>query len=163
MGAVVIVEYDPEWPTTFETIRAGVSSALGGLALNIEHVGSTAVPGLPAKPIIDVDVVVRPADAESVIRRLVRIGYVHEGDLGVPGREAFRRPAGTPAHHLYVCPTDSMALKEHLRFRDYLRADPVVAGEYATLKRRLASEFGDDRAAYTAGKAGFVSAALRRS
>lgn len=128
-----------------------------------QHVGSTAVPGLPAKPVIDVDVVVRPADVESVIRRLVRLEYVHEGDLGVPGREAFIRPAGTPAHHLYVCPAGSAALKQHLRFRDYLRANPVVAGEYASLKRSLASEVGDDRAAYTAGKAAFVSAVLRRS
>jgi GrpB-like predicted nucleotidyltransferase (UPF0157 family) len=162
-AGVVVVEYDPEWPHIFEAIRAAVSRALGGLALDIEHVGSTAVPGLPAKPIVDIDVIVRPVDVVNAIRCLAQIGYVHEGDLGVPGREVFIRPAGTPAHHLYVCPVGSPTLRAHLRFRDYLRANPAAAGEYAALKRTLASEVGDDPTAYTARKGTFIEAALRES
>jgi len=163
VGASVIVEYDPEWPQIFEAIRADLARALGGLALDIEHVGSTAVPGLSAKPIVDIDVVVRPVDMTDAIRCLARIGYVHEGNLGVLGRDAFIRPPGSPAHHLYLCPVGSPALRAHLRFRDYLRANPAASDEYAELKGTLASRVGDDRSAYTAGKGAFVEAALRRS
>src|SRR6266540_5229473 len=87
---VVVVEYDPEWPRVFERIRAAVAPALGGVAVAIEHVGSTSVSGLAAKTIIDVDVVVPTvADVAVAIERLATLGYVHRGDLGIPGREAF--------------------------------------------------------------------------
>ena len=160
--AIVVVAYDPEWPRHFDQIRAYVENAVGDHALDIEHVGSTAVPGLSAKPIIDVDVIVRPTEVAEAIRRLERTGYVHEGDLGIPGREAFTSPAGLPTHHLYVCPAGSPSLQAHLQFRNYLRAHPQAADEYAALKRTLAFQVGDDRDAYAAGKSAFVEAALRR-
>src|SRR5579859_2546369 len=108
-AAVVIVDYDPLWPTVFETLAKAVSNALGPLLMRIEHVGSTAVPGLPAKPIIDLDAVVRSGDVSEAIRRLSSIGYAHLGDRGVTGREALAAPESAPAHHLYVCPPDSPA------------------------------------------------------
>jgi GrpB-like predicted nucleotidyltransferase (UPF0157 family) len=163
MATVVISDYDPAWPSLFASLAGTVSAALGPVLLRVEHVGSTAVPGLCAKPIIDLDVVVRPADVAEAVRRLSDFGYAHRGDLGVTGREAFATPAGTPAHHLYVCPADSPALAEHLRFRDCLRVDAELAAEYGLLKRHLAARFGSDREGYCEAKTGFVRAALSRA
>jgi len=156
---VEIVPYDPSWPATFAALRANVLRALPDA--RVEHVGSTAVPGLASKPIIDIDVIVATAaDLSAAAVSLGRIGYVHEGDLGIPGREAFRPPAGLPPHHLYVCAQDSRELDRHLRFRDHLRGHADTAAVYAALKRRLAAECGEHRAAYSAGKTAFVEAVL---
>jgi GrpB-like predicted nucleotidyltransferase (UPF0157 family) len=163
---VVVVPYDPAWPQTFERVRARVAAALGESAVGIEHVGSTAVPGLDAKPIVDVDVVVRPEqDLAVVVERLGALGYRHLGDLGILGREAFRAPAGDdlPRHHLYVCPVGSGALSAHLILRDELRADPALAAQYAALKRDLAERYRADRDAYTEGKTRFITAVLLRA
>jgi GrpB-like predicted nucleotidyltransferase (UPF0157 family) len=160
MAAVVITDYDPSWPSLFASLANSVAAALGPVLVRVEHVGSTAVPGLPAKPIIDLDVVVQPADVAEAVRRLSGLGYVHRGDLGVTGREAFATPAGTPDHHLYVCPVGSPALAQHLRFRDALRADAALAAEYGLLKRHLAARFGSDRDGYCEAKTGFIRAAL---
>jgi GrpB-like predicted nucleotidyltransferase (UPF0157 family) len=127
----------------------------------IEHVGSTAVPGLAAKPIIDLDVVIADrSDLPMVIERLRPLGYLHEGDLGVPGREAFTTPVGAPAHHLYVCAIGTPALGRHLALRDVLRADPSTAHAYGDLKRTLAARLGDDRAGYTEAKSIFIEQVL---
>ena len=108
---VEIADYDPGWPAAFAALRDQITGVLGPLAQRIEHVGSTAVPGLPAKPIIDLDVVIATrAHLPEVITRLDALGYHHEGDLGITGREAFTSPAATPAHHLYVCSADSREL-----------------------------------------------------
>jgi GrpB-like predicted nucleotidyltransferase (UPF0157 family) len=158
---VVIAAYDPRWPARFAQLRDRLTAALGPLALRIEHVGSTAVPGLAAKPIIDLDVVVAtPDDLPAVIGRLRPLGYTHEGDLGVPGRDAFAAPPGSPPHHLYVCPAGSPALARHLALRDRLRADPAAARAYADLKRALADRFRNDRVAYTDAKTAFIDALL---
>src|SRR5580698_3975683 len=111
---LVIEDYDPRWPERFETLRARISGALASLAPEIEHVGSTAVPGLAAKPIIDMDVLLaRAADLELVIARLAELGYEHEGDLGIRGREAFKSPAGDITHHLHVCLPDCAEFGRH--------------------------------------------------
>jgi GrpB-like predicted nucleotidyltransferase (UPF0157 family) len=124
-GAVIIVDYDPHWPDLFKELRAPVVAELGDLAVGVEHVGSTAVPGLAAKPIIDMDVVVPSvADIPEAIRRLAVLGYVHRGDLGIAGREAFTSPAGKPRHHLYVCSLGSEELRRHRSLRDYLLTHP---------------------------------------
>ena len=100
---VLIQDYDPAWPDTFSKLSARVEAALGSLVVTIEHIGSTAVPELAGKPIIDLDVVLgSPADLSEAIRLLAKIGYTHEGDLGVAGREAFRSPPDATRHHLYV-------------------------------------------------------------
>jgi len=159
---VLIVGYDPRWPVGFLTLRGRLEPVLGELAVAIEHVGSTSVPGLPAKPIIDLDVVVRsPADVPLAIERLSSLGYVHVGDLGIAGREAFESPEGAPEHHLYLCSRDSRELHRHLAFRDYLRSHPKTAGEYAELKRSLAERFRDDREAYTEAKTRFIEQVLK--
>jgi GrpB-like predicted nucleotidyltransferase (UPF0157 family) len=160
---VVIVAYDPRWPETFHALRQRIVDVLGEVAPSVEHVGSTAVPGLAAKPIIDLDVVVQLADLPIAIVRLATLGYAHEGERGVPGREAFRWPPGEPRHHLYVCPAGSPELRRHLLFRDYLRTHPEAAAAYAALKRDAAHRFREDRGAYTAAKDPFVEDVLRRA
>jgi GrpB-like predicted nucleotidyltransferase (UPF0157 family) len=158
---IEIADYDPRWPDIFAALRARTADALGSLVQRIEHVGSTAVPGLPAKPIIDLDVVIATwSDLPATIERLQPLGYHHEGDLGVPGREAFTTPPDTPPHHLYVCTTDSPQLARHLAFRDHLRTHPDAARAYAALKRSLARRFGADRGAYTEAKTTFIERIL---
>jgi hypothetical protein len=108
VNAVVIADYDASWPATFQQLRDRLAATLGPLAVAIEHVGSTAVPGLAAKPIIDLDVMIADrADLPAVIEQLRPLGYLHEGDLGVPGREAFTTP---PAHHPITCTSAPLAL-----------------------------------------------------
>jgi GrpB-like predicted nucleotidyltransferase (UPF0157 family) len=158
---IVIVDYDPAWPREFQALRDRAAAAVGDLAVAIEHVGSTAVPGLAAKPVIDLVVVVAPDDVRGAVDRLVAIGYVHRGNLGVDGREAFSVPDGERRHHLYVSPTDSEELRAQLAFRDRLRRDHALAAEYEALKRNLAVTFRDDRMGYTDAKTEFVVEASR--
>jgi GrpB-like predicted nucleotidyltransferase (UPF0157 family) len=161
LDTIVIVEYDPTWPDEFECLRTRVADAVGDAAVAIEHVGSTAVPGLAAKPLIDMVVVVEPHHMQTAVKRLVAIGYVHQGNLGVEGREAFGVPEDERRHHLYVSPTDSEELRAQLAFRDRLRANPELAAKYEGLKRELAMRFRDDREGYTDAKNDFVIAASR--
>jgi GrpB-like predicted nucleotidyltransferase (UPF0157 family) len=150
---VEVVDYDPDWPKEFDRLRARAADALGNVAAGIEHVGSTAVPGLAAKPVIDLDVIVHSSvDVSIAIERLRSVGYEHEGDLGVPGRQAFVWPSGEPRHHLYVCPADSESLRSHLLFRDYLRSHPDAAQRYGDVKRKAAREFSNDREGYLEAK-----------
>lgn len=160
MAAVVIADYNSEWPAQFAVLASTAVAALGPILLRVEHVGSTAVPGLPAKPVIDLDAVVSAGAVLEAVRRLAAVGYAHKGDQGIPGREAFRPPEGAIPHHLYVCPSDSPELAAHLRFRDALRADGQLAAEYARLKRDLAARFGADRVGYSEAKTAFVRAVL---
>jgi GrpB-like predicted nucleotidyltransferase (UPF0157 family) len=123
---LVICEYDPTWPDQFVKLAARVTAILGALVSRIEHIGSTAVPGLAAKPIIDLDIVLGTlADLPEAIGRLSKIGYSHEGDLGITGREAFLWPPREARHHLYVLSSEAEELRRHVAFRDTLRADPV--------------------------------------
>ena len=163
MPSIVVVEPDPAWPLVYEGLRAAIWPAVADVALGIEHVGSTAVPGLAAKPIVDIDLIVPPDRVAAAIARLAALGYRHKGDLGVPGREALAQPAGTPRHHLYVCPVGNTALANHLAVRDYLRANPEAARAYGELKKRLAAAFADDVDGYVEGKSAFVLDVLRRS
>ncbi len=161
---VVVVPYDPAWPAAFARLRDRLAAALGERAVGIEHVGSTAVPGLDAKPIVDIDVVVRPErPLAEIVDALAALGYRYLGDLGIHGREAFRAPAGLPRHHLYVCPAGSAALTAHLALRDVLRADPELAAQYGALKRELAARYRDDRDAYAEGKTHFITGVLLRA
>ncbi len=124
---ITVVDYDPTWPQVFKRLRAPVWQVVQDFALAVEHVGSTSVPGLAAKPIIDMDVILAsPAEIALAIERLATLGYVHRGNLGIEGREAFQRPAHLPPHHLYVCVQDSVSLRNHLALRDYLRSHPAA-------------------------------------
>jgi GrpB-like predicted nucleotidyltransferase (UPF0157 family) len=163
---VVIVDYDPDWPRRYEALRAPLAAAVGELAAEIVHVGSTSVPGLAAKPVIDLNILLRAkADLPVVIERLATLGYVHEGDLGVAGREAFATPPGYGVHdhHLYVCAPDWGGHGDQIAFRDYLRSHPATAAAYARLKRTLAARHRNNRAAYANAKADFVAAVLKRA
>ena len=161
---VVIVEYSPDWARQFEQIRTVLLAALGGLALAVEHVGSTAVPGLAAKPIIDIDVVIaHPDDIDAVELALAAIGYAYSGEQGIAGRHAFKQPPNLPRHHCYVCAADSAELLRHMTFRDALRQDPRLAEQYSALKQELAATFRDDRLGYSEAKTAFVEAVLGRS
>jgi len=163
MSVVVVVDHDPHWARLFETLRSGILPVVADVAISLEHVGSTAVPGLPAKPVIDMDLVVLESDVGVAIERLATLGYVHLGDLGIPLREAFDVPPGSPRHHLYVCPSTSLALRNHLAIRDCLRANPAIRDEYGDLKRRLAEQHRDDIDAYIAAKTDFLLAILRNN
>ena len=121
-GSDVVVDYDPSWPDRFEDIRAFVAPAVADVAQAIEHVGSTSVPGLAAKPVIDVDVVVQSrTDIPAAVAALEELGYGHVGDLGRADREAFRSVSWLPRHHLYVVVHGSRPYLDHVQFRDHLR------------------------------------------
>ena len=138
---VVVLPYDKAWKSDFETIRNELETAIGDLILGIEHVGSTSVEGLSAKPCIDIDVIIKDYSIfPTVVSRLNSIGYIHEGDLGIKDREAFRytdKPH-LQTHHLYVCPQDSAELHRHLTFRDFLRSNPEAVRTYSSVKEQAA-------------------------
>jgi GrpB-like predicted nucleotidyltransferase (UPF0157 family) len=157
-----VLEYDPEWPAVFQRLRDRADLALAGVAHVTEHVGSTAVPGLVAKPIVDIDVVVPgAAGVGPAIRALAAAGWEHEGDLGIAGREAFLPPADAAYHHLYVVVEGSGAHRDHVDLRDFLRSQPRQAARYGELKRQLAVLLEDDRGAYARGKAEMITELLR--
>jgi GrpB-like predicted nucleotidyltransferase (UPF0157 family) len=159
----VVVDYDETWPRLFEELAGPMCEAVADLGAEVEHVGSTAVPGLAAKPIVDIDVVVPSTeDVPTAIERLRGLGYVYQGDKGIPGREAFLWPPAAIPHHVYVVVADSGPLLAHRAFRDHLRTNPEVAQEYGALKRRLAEEYRDDRLGYTEAKSEFVLGVLER-
>ena len=158
----VVADYDPAWPRVFERLRDRLDAALAGVPHVTEHVGSTAVPGLAAKPIIDVDVVV--ADQSVVgpaVKALAAAGWQHEGDLGIKGRGAFLPPADAAYHHLYLVVAGSPPHRDHTDLRDFLRAHPVHAARYAALKRQLAVVLETDRGAYVRGKKDMIAEFLR--
>ena len=157
-----ISPYNPDWPRQFTELRARLSPCLGDVASAIEHIGSTAVPGLAAKPIIDIDVVIpQYAKVITIIGRLARLGYVHQGNLGIENREVFNAPPDSPPHHVYVCRRGSVALRNHLTFRDHLRRFPADLAAYAALKETLATTSADAER-YTNGKTDFVLSILSK-
>lgn len=161
---MIVVDYETSWPDTFEALRRPVWAALQDVAVSVEHVGSTAVPGLAAKPIIDMDVVVASSDnVSAAIEKLAILGYVHRGNLGIADREAFESPQGLPAHHLYVCLQGSAALANHLALRDFLRRDSAAAAEYGRIKKQLAARFPADIDRYIDGKTDFILTVLRNT
>jgi len=158
---IVVTDYDPGWPALFERLAQPLEEEVAELGGRVEHVGSTAVPGLAAKPVIDIDVVVpTAADAPAAIARICALGYVYQGDKGVEGREAFLWPAGAPEHHVYVVVEGDAPHTDHVRFRDHLRRDPRAAQQYADLKRGLAARHGADRLGYSDAKTRFVARTL---
>jgi len=159
----VVVDYDPRWEEIFSGLYEVIWPHVRDVATALEHVGSTAVPGLAAKPIIDMDIIVRsPAAVGDCIQRLTAIGYEYRGELGVPDRHAFRSPPGTPDHHLYICLDGSVGLRNHLLLRNHLRSRPEDARAYGELKRRLAERHRDDIDAYVDGKTEFIVEVLFR-
>jgi GrpB-like predicted nucleotidyltransferase (UPF0157 family) len=168
----LVVPYDPEWPRLFAEIRAVIERNISGKFHAIEHVGSTSVPGMTAKPIIDIDVAVRTGQFDVVRQRLEALGYEYEGEKGIPGRHSFRlRDASLSGalarHHLYVLEADAEELRRNRAFRDYLRAHPEEAARLSAHKRelaeRLALSLDDDRYAYQEAKSAMVLAILEQA
>lgn len=162
---VVVEPYDEAWKDDFAAIRDELEAVLNGLVLRIEHVGSTSVEGLSAKPVIDIDVVISDRSVlPEVISALESIGYSHEGDLGIPGREAFKYEGKDhlKKHHLYVCAQDAEELKRHIAFRDYLRSDPDAVAEYSRIKEEGARLYPDDIDKYIEHKSPFIESVYKQ-
>jgi GrpB-like predicted nucleotidyltransferase (UPF0157 family) len=160
-GMVRLVEYDARWPALFAEERERIRGYCP--ALRLEHVGGTAIPGMCAKPVLDM-VAGRPAETpmEDCVAGLERAGYEHRGERGVPGREFFSR--GQPrAFHLHLVEAGGPLWRDYLLFRDYLRAHAEVARELAELKRALAVRFPSDREGYMRAKSAHVEEILRRA
>ena len=153
---MLIEKYNPNWVTQFNNIKSQLESSLSGLEYRIEHVGSTSVPNLDSKPIIDIDIVYRAKpDFEKIKQGLEKIGYYHNGNQGLEGREVFKRSGQLSnevldriKHHLYVCPTDSKALERHLLSRDHLRKNEEARIKYQQMKHELAEQSNQDRKKY---------------
>jgi GrpB-like predicted nucleotidyltransferase (UPF0157 family) len=161
---VVVCDYDEEWPRIFERLRARIWPVVSDVAVGIEHVGSTSVPGLAAKPIIDMTVLVTDRrDVPLTIEGLAMLEYRHRGNLGIEDREAFDHRPDLPRHNLYVCPVGTIGVVNQIAVRDYLRAHPESALRYGELKKRLAAEFPNDIDSYVFGKTDFVLDVLRRA
>ncbi|CAM4041762.1 GrpB family protein [Saccharibacillus endophyticus] len=163
---IEVVPYDSAWPEEFEKISAALKEWIGDLLIGIEHVGSTSVEGLPAKPIIDLDAVMKSREAlPEIIERLRLQGFEHQGNLGVEGREAFHptRDLGFMKFHLYVCPPDGKGYLEHIALRDYLRQHEAARDEYAKIKLDLAERHRTDIDAYVEGKTAFIQEILQKA
>lgn len=151
-----VLKYDPTWESHFCVLSSMIRKATWS-DIVIEHVGSTSVSGLAAKPIIDIDVIVSRGEVGTVIERLAKIGYQHRGNLGIEDREAFFHPEHIDIeHHLYVCVEGSVAVRNHLALRDHLRAHPESAERYGRLKMELARKFPDDMDSYVSGKTSLI-------
>ncbi len=161
-GPIVVVEYDPVWPEEFRRLAAALRSALGPTAVRIDHVGSTSVPGLAAKPVIDIQVSVRDLHPEGAYAQpLERLGYRLQPDNPDRSKRFFDGPLEGPATHLHVRTAGGFDEQLNLLFRDYLRSHPEPAHEYARAKRELAARFRDDRPGYVRAKEPIVWALLR--
>lgn len=166
LTGIIIEPYQERWESEFLLLKQVLTDVLGELIVGIEHVGSTSVKGLGAKPILDLDIVIVDKSIfRKVLEKLTEIGYIHKGDQGIEGREVFKRedihvPRGINSkhwmeHHLYVCTKDNKELHRHLTFRDYLRSHTEVANEYEKLKMHLAKT-AKSREEYTEAKTEFI-------
>jgi len=160
-GVVRLVEYDARWPALFAAERQRIREQCGVLALCLEHVGGTAIPGMCGKPVLDM-AAGRPRNTSipAYVAALERAGYEHRGERGVPGREFFCR--GQPrAYHVHLVEEGGPLWRDYLVFRDHLRTHPEAAREFADLKRLLAARFSQDREAYMNAKSSHVEEILR--
>ena len=144
---VIVLPYDKAWKNDFVKIKKEIEGALGDLIVGIEHIGSTSVEGMFAKPCIDMDVIIKDYSAfDAIVSKLGEIGYIHEGNLGIPDREAFKyfEKPHLKKHHLYVCPQYSEELHRHVTFRDFLRSNPEAVRKYSKVKEQAALSYPDD-------------------
>jgi GrpB-like predicted nucleotidyltransferase (UPF0157 family) len=162
--AITLVPYDPAWPVAFEAMRALVIERLGAVVAEVHHIGSTAIPGLAAKPKIDIDVVLIPdAVIADAAERLKPFDYEHHGDVYQDGMWCLTKSHGSFGERLYLCAPGNRVHLDRMRFRDWLRARPNTASAYGELKERLAAEAAGDWARYTRGKSAFVAEVLERA
>jgi len=160
-GVIVLAPPSATWATAFEREASAVSDALSDLPIELHHIGSTAIPGIVAKPVIDMLGIVPAVEALDVCtHRLAGLGYEALGEFGIRGRRYFRKdaPDGARTHQLHAFAVGSPEIQRHLDFRDYLRAFPAEAAAYAALKQDLAGRRGSDMQAYSDGKTEFIRA-----
>lgn len=156
-----VVAADPGWDQQFEHVAEDLAAALRSVPVHaIEHVGSTSVPGLAAKPILDIDVLVMSENIPTAITALEAAGYIHQGDLGVPGREAFSAPDDNPRRHVYLGTPDNPHMKNHLAVRNVLRARADLRAEYASVKLAVAADPHIDIDTYLARKSAVLQKVL---
>jgi GrpB-like predicted nucleotidyltransferase (UPF0157 family) len=163
--AITVLDYQDEWPARFELERAAIRSALGDVALRVEHVGSTAVPGLSSKPIVDIQVAVKDVrNLAAFVPFLEGLGYLFTPDPDSPNFHFFAKPAERPRRfHVHVCEAGSEGEERHLAVRDYLRSHGEEAAQYSDLKRELSAKRPFDRLAYIEGKEAYVTDLERRA
>jgi GrpB-like predicted nucleotidyltransferase (UPF0157 family) len=151
----LVQKYNPEWPKWFEEIKKFLGKKIAKTCIRIEHVGSTSIPGMIAKPIIDLIIVIESERWEEMKSLLEERGYYYRGNQGIADREVFRLKdeSGKPFHHLYVCPENSLELKKETAFREYLKTHKADAERLSALKWSLAEKFDNDREKYMDGKA----------
>jgi len=161
---VVVEKWNPKWKDEFERIVVSLGKDIIYNSIKIEHVGSTSVEGLSAKPIIDLDILIENDKFEIIKRLLNDKGYKHEGDLGIEGREAFSYSGKEElmTHHLYVCPRDSKELFKHITFRDFLKNNPALASEYSKVKEQAAVLYPDDIDKYIEFKSEIIEKIYKR-
>jgi GrpB-like predicted nucleotidyltransferase (UPF0157 family) len=162
---MLIESYNTNWVKNFTDIKFEIDNALNGLVYSIEHVGSTSVPNLDSKPIIDIDIIYsNQVDFDKIKLRLEAIGYYHNGNQGIEDREVFKRNGiltneilDTVKHHLYVCSKDSKALERHILSRNFLRKNEWARLKYQQMKYEIAEKAGQDRKQYAALKESIVN------
>lgn len=165
---IIVVEYNPKWKEEFYQLKEVYSQYLADQILRVEHIGSTSVEGLAAKPVLDIDIIIESREKlPLVIQKLEELGYSYNGDQGIAGREAFKqnnllvpkmgKSRRWMRHHLYVCAQDAEQLKHQLEFRDTLRNNPQIKKEYGSLKLNIASKYRDNRDGYGDAKTPFIS------
>ena len=161
-GHVEIAEYNPAWPGVFELEAAAILEACQPWITEVHHVGSTAVPGLAAKPILDIaPIAANPVECAKAVPGMTKLDYRYRGENGIAGRFYFDRIVdGRTVVHAHMFPVGHPDVRKHLMFRDYLRTHPDAARDYEQLKQTLASNYRDDRRAYTEAKAGFTNAII---
>ncbi|HCA29789.1 MAG TPA: hypothetical protein DEP23_09590 [Ruminococcaceae bacterium] len=165
-NTLIVLPYDPNWKTEFERIRDFLMEQIGDLVLEIKHVGSTSVPGLCAKPIIDIVAVMESYDVfPAIVARLEKVGFQHEGDGGIKEREVFKRLIldDFMDYHFYVYPKDSEENRRQTIFRNALLSNKDIADEYGKLKMRLIEEVNGDRVLYTNSKTDFILGVINRA
>lgn len=166
-GAVIVLApHNATWASAYESEAWAISNALSELSIELHHIGSTAIPGLVAKPVIDMlGVVSSVEELDAHAHLLIALGYEGLGEYGIPGRRYFRKnaPDGARTHHLHAFAAGAPEIHRHLDFRDYLRAFPIEAAAYAALKQSLVESCGSDMTAYSEGKTEFIRAVERRA
>jgi GrpB-like predicted nucleotidyltransferase (UPF0157 family) len=161
---IEVAAYDPAWPVRFAELGRDLRAGLGAVALRIDHIGSTSVPGLAAKPIIDIQVSVADFEPLAAYRLpLEQLGYVYRADNPERTKRYFREPSGRRRTHVHVRRAGSFSEQWALLFRDYLRAHAEAAAEYAAVKQRLALRFRDDRRAYVDAKGPLLWEIIRKA
>jgi GrpB-like predicted nucleotidyltransferase (UPF0157 family) len=163
-GTLELSAYDPEWPVFFGSEKLRIEQAIGQFVLAVEHVGSTSVVGMCAKPIVDIAIALKDYDdGFQCVEPLTALGYVYRGEHGIPGRHYFRTDDELVKVHIHMMAISHPSWRDQRAFRDFLRRHPDAARDYAALKRELMATCGADRGKYTDEKSEFIEGILRRA